>query len=384
MLQEAFNNNIHLGILGGGQLGQMFLENANRYGLTTHVLDPNPQSSSAHLCHRFVEGSFKDYDTVMAFGKDCDVLTVEIEHVNIDALKDLKKQGKVIHPAPEILETIIDKGSQKLFYKEHELPTSSFELFPDKTSLIKSIGATHSFPFVIKARTGGYDGKGVWVVKSEKDLDLVPDAPLLLEELVEIEKEIGILGCGNGKEVTCFDPVEMVFDHQANLLDILVAPAKIPDNILSKARAVAMTTAKKFNIQGLLAIELFITREGKVLINEVAPRPHNSGHHTIEACFSSQFDAHLRGILSWEFGAVELQQKAVMVNLLGAEGHSGEAYYEGAEQALKTEGCFLHLYGKKETKPFRKMGHFTICGENLDYLVTRAKSLKNNIQIKAK
>ena len=373
---------IRLGILGGGQLGKMFLENASRFGLHTRVLDPQADAPARHLCHEFVQGHFNDKQTVLDFGRDCDYITVEIEHVNIEALHELKQAGKTVHPDPSILETIVDKGVQKKFYRSHSITTSPFTLIDHKGKFKGLIASGWSFPLVVKTRTGGYDGKGVWVIRNYGELDQLPDQPLLVEEMINIRQELAVMVVGNGQDWALYPPVEMVFDPDANLLDYLVAPAQISETIAEKAEALALSTARALGIQGVLGVEMFVDEDDNVLVNEIAPRPHNSGHHTIEASPSSQYDNHLRGILGWPLGETALcKPYAVMMNLLGHPEHQGPVQYVNLDPLLGTPGCQLHLYGKSETKPYRKMAHFTLCGDDRKTLIKTARKLRNEIEI---
>ncbi len=365
-----------VGILGGGQLGKMLCLAAADWDLEISVLDTEG-SPAQNYCTHFVAGNFKNYDDVLNFGRTVDVLTIEIEHVNVKALQTLQKEGIKVHPNPKALNTIKDKGLQKLFYQKNKLQTSDFQLF-DSLSVDTEI----NLPCVWKSRSGGYDGKGVSILKTKKDIAKLPNEPCLIEPLVAIDKEIAVIVARNESgQVVAYPSVEMVFDPVANLLDYQLCPSNISKKIEREAQKLAKRLIKKFNLCGLLAVEFFLTKEGELLINEVAPRPHNSGHHTIEATETSQFEQHLRAILNLPLGSTAMRKPSVLLNLVGAEGHTGEAIVEGFENALNTEGVHIHLYGKRITKPFRKMGHVTIMNKNVETAVETALDLKNKLRI---
>ncbi|MFT4031764.1 MAG: 5-(carboxyamino)imidazole ribonucleotide synthase [Siphonobacter sp.] len=376
-----FNPSIRLGILGGGQLGRMLLQVAIDFDLSIKILDPDSEASCSSIAPEFVVGSFRDFDTVYNFGKELDVLTIEIESVNLDALKKLQAEGIKVFPQPQIVEIIQDKRTQKQFYKEHGLPTSDFILTDDQADTRQY---TDFLPAFHKLGKGGYDGRGVQRISTPADFDKAFDAPGLLEKAVDFEKELAVIVARNESgEVKCFPTVEMVFHPEANLVEYLFAPASIPAELDARAQEVARQTAEAFGIVGLLAVEMFLTKDGQILINEVAPRPHNSGHHTIRANDVSQFEQHMRAILNWPLGDTTAHSYAAMVNLLGAEGFEGKAYYEGMETLLATPGVHPFLYGKKITKPFRKMGHITLVDKDLNRLKEKVETLKNTVQVKA-
>jgi len=378
MNNEFYGGNTRVGILGGGQLGRMMIREAIDLDIHISVLDPSRSCSCATYANEFVEGSFNDYHTVRAFGANMDVITVEIEHVNTDALKDLRAEGKRVYPQPEILEMIRDKGLQKQFYADNGFPTSPFNLVHGKADIA-------TFPIVQKARTGGYDGKGVVILKNVNDLDKAFDLPSVLEQPVNIDKEIAVLVARNPQGETAVYPVvEMVFDPQANLVDNLISPARISDKLKHEAENLALTLVEKLGYVGILAVEMFLDKQGHILINEIAPRPHNSGHHTLEACLTSQFEQHLRAICGLPLGSTKQFQPACMINLLGAEGHQGTVIYQGLDQALANEGVFVHLYGKKETKPFRKMGHITVLSSDVDSALRLGLELKHSVKVLAR
>ncbi|MCP3930351.1 MAG: 5-(carboxyamino)imidazole ribonucleotide synthase [Bacteroidetes bacterium] len=382
-MKSVFNPHYKIGILGGGQLGKMLALAASNWNVKTYVLDTSVSFPAARACTKFFEGNFKDYEDVYRFGKQVDVLTIEIEHVNTEALLQLKKEGVVIHPDPEKLEIIKDKGLQKQFYINNHLPTSTFRLYETDEDIRDAVRKRElTFPFVQKTRTAGYDGRGVVVIKNEETINQLIPAPSLVEPLVNIKKELAVIVAMNGRgEVQVFPPVEMEFHPEANLVEYLLCPANISFSTAEKAKKLAINTIKAFDICGLLAVELFLTNEDGLLINEVAPRTHNSGHHTIDSCYTSQFQQQLRAITNLPLGSTKMKTPSVMVNLLGKEGYSGAAVYEGINECLELEGVHLHIYGKTITKPFRKMGHATILGENLDEARKRAELVKQRLEI---
>ncbi len=356
-----------IGVLGGGQLGKMLAQAAADLNLRISVLDPTP-SSPASCCATQVIGDFKNYDDLMRFGQDQDIITIEIENVNLDALIDLQKEGKQVYPDPKALKLIKDKGLQKLFYQQQDLPTSGFELFNHKNEIIDQIlhGALE-FPFVQKSRTEGYDGKGVQIIKSKDDIENLFDNPSIIETKVDIDKEIAVVTARNTfGEVIAYDPVEMIFHPTENLLLYQECPSTLRMDQINSAKALAIHICKQMQIVGLLAVEMFLTKDGEILVNEVAPRPHNSGHHTIEACRTSQFHQHLRCILGFPLGDASTIGPSILLNVLGAPGHEGNAIYQGLDACLDKPGVYVHLYGKHITKPYRKMGHVTIVGNEMN------------------
>jgi len=354
-----------IALLGGGQLGRMFIENALRYDATIHVLDPDPHAPCARLAHRFVQGDFRDEATVLAFAQDADVVGIEIEQVSVAALERLKAMGRTVVPDPGVLRIIQDKGLQKQFYAEHGLPSAPFALLDGP----EQIGAhPELLPAFLKARTGGYDGKGVMPIHSVTDAQGAFDGPSVLEQRADIALELAVLvviSAQGGRAV--YDPVEMVFDPRYNLVDHLRAPARVEASTARAAQELAVRVAQAFGAPGLYAVELFLTRAGKLLVNETAPRAHNSGHHTMEACASSQFDQLLRLYMGWPLGDTALRSPAAMINLVG-EGGTGPAVVNGLDDVLHLPGTFLHLYGKKETRNGRKMGHVTVTAADHDGL----------------
>lgn len=380
---QLINTDFKLGILGGGQLGKMLSLAAGNWHLPIHILDQKSNFPSGPYAFHFTEGSFKNYDDVYNFGKTVDVLTIEIEHVNTEALIQLEKEGVIVHPSPSKLEIIKDKGLQKSFYKERNLPTAEFELYEDENAIKKAIDTGKlTYPFVQKSRTAGYDGKGVAVIQSEADMHKLLPSASVIEPLVDIDKELAVIAARNPSgETSTFPTVEMEFNPDANLVEFLVCPADINNSIEKQAQELALSVINAFDICGLLAVELFLTKSGALLINEVAPRPHNSGHHTIDSCYTSQFEQHLRGVLDLPLGSTKMKSPSVMVNLLGAPDHKGKAKYDGLDEALKIEGAKLHLYGKTQTKPYRKMGHATVLAADVETARSKAKQLQNTLQI---
>jgi len=381
MQKEPYSVNFKLGVLGGGQLGRMLIQEAINLDIHIACLDPNQNAPCSEIANSFSHGDFNDYDAVMHFGQDKDVLTVEIEHVNIQALKELQKKGIKVFPQPEILEIIQDKGLQKEFYAQNNIPTAPYKLISNKDELMQNLDI---LPVAQKLRKGGYDGKGVSILKSETDLLKAFHAPSVLESFVPFEKELAVIVARNEKgETSSFPAVELDFNPEANLVEMLFAPAKISPEIEEKARKIAESTIEAFGLVGLLAVELFLTKEGDILVNEVAPRPHNSGHHTIEANITSQYGQHLRSILNLPLGKTDLTQAAAMVNLLGEDGYTGPVRYEGLNECLALPGVYVHIYGKAETKPFRKMGHVTITGKDIEDVRSLAHQVKETLIVKA-
>jgi 5-(carboxyamino)imidazole ribonucleotide synthase len=373
-MNEFFGSDRVVGILGAGQLGKMLAQAASPWDLTLHMLDPTPHAPASHLCSRFVKGDFRDKDTVLAFGNSCDLITIEIEQVNVDALEQLEADGKTVHPSPKALRIIQDKGLQKNFFREHGIPTSDYVLY-DGPDAVRA--AAPALPCVQKKRTEGYDGRGVKILRKPEDLnDLLPGA-CLIEDAVDVDTEIAVIAARRPSgEIATFDPVEMSFHPEANLVEFLAAPARISPELATQARELAARTIEAFDLCGLLAVEMFVDTRGNLLVNEVAPRPHNSGHHTIEACVTSQYQQHLRAILDLPLGDTSLRQPGVMINVLGEEGLSGPVHYQGTEEVCATSGAALHLYGKTETRPFRKMGHLTVCHDDLETAIREARRLQ--------
>ncbi|MFN8890621.1 MAG: 5-(carboxyamino)imidazole ribonucleotide synthase [Cyclobacteriaceae bacterium] len=372
------NLNQKIGILGGGQLGRMLIQSGIDFNIHFSVLDPDASAPCSGISS-FTHGKLTDYQTVVDFGKNCDLITIEIENVNVEALKELGRQGKKVFPQPDVIQLIQDKRTQKEFYKKHQIPTADFILTENKQQVI----ANRSFlPAVNKLGKEGYDGRGVQLLRSEADLEKAFDAAGLLEKLIDFEKEIAVIVARNeAGEIISYPAVEMVFHPTANLVEYLFSPAEISPAIAKEADDIAKSVIEKMNMVGLLAVEMFVTKEGKVLVNEVAPRPHNSGHQTIEANITSQYEQHLRAILNLPLGNTSTVMPSAMVNLLGEDGFSGEAKYQGLEETLRLTGTHIHLYGKKLTKPFRKMGHVTIVDADLDSLRKKANFVKQTLKV---
>ncbi len=367
-----------IGVLGGGQLGRMLIQEAINLNLHIHIMDPDQNAPCASIAQTFTCAAITDFDAVMEFGKDKNLITVEIENVNIEALEMLEKSGVQVYPQPHVLKIIKDKGTQKQFYKKNGIPTSPFVIFDSAQELMN---ASIELPVVQKLRTGGYDGKGVQILKDAKSSF---DAPHLIENLIDFEKEISIIVARNDKgQISTFPSVECEFNPEAHLVEFLFSPAEISQEIEKKAKEIAADLIEKIDMVGILAVEMFLTKSGDILVNEIAPRPHNSGHHTIECCETSQFAQHLRAILSLPLGSTALIQPGAMINLLGEKGHTGTAIYGGLSDLLDHDNVFPHLYGKEQTKPFRKMGHITITGKTLKEVKETAEKIKDIIQITA-
>lgn len=377
-----YGHSSRLGMVGGGQLGRMFIQEAINFDVHVHVLDPDANAPCKHIAHSFTQGSLNDYDTLYNFGLDKDVLTVEIENVNIEALEALEKLGKKVFPQPRVLRIIKDKGIQKEFYKDHNIPTAPFQL-TENLEDVKQL--TDQIPFVQKMRTGGYDGKGVQVLRTENDFDNAFETPSVIEEMIPFEKEISIIVARNENgEMAVYPAVECEFSEEANLVEFLFAPANISTEIENKAIELAKLVIEKLEMVGILAVELFLTKDGSLLVNEIAPRPHNSGHHTIECNVTSQFEQHMRSVLNLPLGSTEILQAGAMINLLGEKGYEGDVYYEGLEKFIGKPGVHPHIYGKAQTKSFRKMGHVTIAGKDLEKVKTLALEVKNGIRVLSK
>ncbi|MEQ9426457.1 MAG: 5-(carboxyamino)imidazole ribonucleotide synthase [Cyclobacteriaceae bacterium] len=378
-MQNIHHPNFKLGVLGGGQLGRMLVQSAIDFNLDVKILDPDPNAPCKDIVGEFICGKLTDYDTVMSFGEDCSTLTIEIENVNTQALKALEKQGKKVHPQPHIIELIQDKRVQKQFYKDNGIPTADFVFTDNKAEVTK---LSNRLPFVNKLGREGYDGRGVQVIKTENDLDNAFEAPSLVEDLVDFKKEISVIVARNESgEMTTFPVVELVFHPTANLVEFLFSPAEISNDIALKAQRIAKDVIQKLDMVGLLAVEMFLTKDDQILVNEVAPRTHNSGHQTIEGNVTSQFEQHLRAVLNMPLGSTEILTSAAMVNVLGEDGHTGNAVYQGLDKVLEIEGTHVHLYGKKLTKPFRKMGHVTITDKDMESLRNKVNLVKSTLKV---
>lgn len=382
-MPDYFSSNFTLGVLGGGQLGKMLLVETRKYDIQTNILDPSEEAPCKIACNYFEQGDLMDYDSVYNFGKKADVLTIEIETVNLEALEQLEKEGKTVYPASKTLRLIQDKGVQKEFYEKKDIPTAAFKLYSSKAQIIHDLeGDALDFPFVWKSRRGGYDGRGVAVIRGEDDLNSLPEVDCLVEKLIPFKNELAVIVARNPSgEVKTFPVVEMEFHPEANQVEYVICPARIEDEVAEKARKLAEKVSEAFEHVGLLAVEMFQTEEDEILVNEVAPRPHNSGHYSIEGAKTSQFEQHLRAILDLPLGSTESKLGAVMVNLVGEEGYQGRVHYKNIEKILSLPGVTPHIYGKKETRPFRKMGHVTIVNQDLNKARNIAEQVKQQIKV---
>ncbi|TRX24958.1 5-(carboxyamino)imidazole ribonucleotide synthase [Flavobacterium franklandianum] len=380
-----FSSNFKLGILGGGQLGKMLLFDTRKFDIQTYVLDPSDEAPCKIACNKFFQGDLMDFETVYNFGKQVDVLTFEIELVNLEALEKLENEGKKVYPSPKTLKLIQNKGIQKQFYYENNIPTAPFEKFSNLDNLKSEIVNQQSaiqLPFVWKCTEFGYDGNGVKIVRSIEDLDNLPNVECIAEEMVPFKNELAVIVCRNPSgEIKTYPVVEMEFHPEANQVEYVICPARIDKKVAEKARAIALNVSEQFNHVGLLAVEMFQTEDDEILVNEVAPRPHNSGHYSIEASYTSQFENHLRAILDLPLGNTDSKAAGIMVNLTGAEGFSGDVIYENIETILGWNGVTPHIYGKKQTRPFRKMGHVTIVNEDINEARRIAEDVKNTIRV---
>ncbi|MEY5133917.1 MAG: hypothetical protein RLZZ198_1921 [Bacteroidota bacterium] len=381
VINWVFSMNKKIGLLGGGQLGRMLIQEAIDLDIEIHCLENDINAPCAKIAHGFTKGSITDKQTVLDFGSAFDLITVEIENVSIEALYELEALGKKVYPHPRVLELIRDKGLQKEFYKTHQIPTADFQLITDSNEL----KAPMEFPFVQKMRVGGYDGKGVKIIRSQLDWDKRFTAPSVIEAMIPFEKELSVIVARNeAGEVKTFDAVECEFNAEANLVEFQFSPAAISKEIEAKAQEIAKDVISRLNMVGLLAVEFFLTKAGELLVNEIAPRPHNSGHHTIECCYTSQFAQHLRSILNLPLGDTGLIIPGAMLNILGSTGHEGPAVYEGLEDVLSLSGVYVHLYGKSHTKAFRKMGHVTLLGKDLQEIKAKVEVVKNKVKCVSK
>ena len=376
---KAFYGDLKLGILGGGQLGRMLIQQAINYNVTIKVLDPDKDAPCRKICDEFVLGSLSDFDTVYNFGKKVDLLTIEIEKVNVDALEQLEREGVVVYPQPRVIRLIQDKGLQKQFFKENNIPTAPFQVI----SSLKQLEESHfKFPYIQKLRRDGYDGKGVYKLIDQSYLKNAFTEPSLIEELIDFEKEIGIIVARNERgEVKTFPLVEMEFNPDVNLVEYLISPSTLSFQIQQEAAEIATKIAVDLKIIGLLAVEMFLDKNGNILVNELAPRPHNSGHQTIEGNIVSQFEQHLRAIFNQPLGDTTCLTNAIMINVLGSKGFEGPAIYQGIDKLLQISGVYIHLYGKALTKPFRKMGHVTIIDQDREKAIQKASLVQEALKV---
>lgn len=377
-MATTFNSEFKLGVLGGGQLGRMLIQSGIDFNIHFATLDPDENAPCKNL-GEFHHGKLTDYATVLDFGSTCDVITIEIENVNTKALKELQAQGKKVYPQPDIIELIQDKRLQKKFYRDNGIPTAEFLLVENKKEVVNNASF---LPAVNKLGREGYDGRGVQILRSQADLDQAFDAPGLLEKLIDFEKEISVIVARNERgDLSTFPAVEMVFHPVQNLVEYLFAPAQLTEAVQKEADTIARNIVTKLNMVGLLAVEMFVTKDGEVLVNEIAPRPHNSGHQTIEANVTSQYEQHLRAILDLPLGDTSIILPSAMVNLLGESGYNGLARYEGFDRVIGVSGVHVHLYGKRFTKPFRKMGHVTITDVDVNNLRKKAEFVKETLKV---
>ena len=386
LLMSFFSTSKTIGILGGGQLGKMLLYDTRKWDIKTKVLDNNPNAPAKLSCDEFHVGDLMDYQTVLNFAKNIDVLTIEIENVNVKALKEIEKKGIKVYPQPNVLAIIQNKLKQKKFYKENKIPTAPFREFKSIKSIKEQIiHGNLCFPFVWKSNSMGYDGFGVKIIKSNRDIEELNDTPGFIEDLIEIKKELSVIICRNAKgEIKNFPVVEMIFNNDSNQVEYIVSPARINNEISRKAISIALKLSKLYNHVGIMAIELFLTSDNEILINEVAPRPHNSGHFSIEMSYTSQFEQHIRAILGLPLGEAKNKISGVMVNLVGEKQNNGPVKFSNIDQIMTIEGVTPHIYGKKETRPNRKMGHVTIVNEKIENAIKIAKKVKETIKVISK
>lgn len=378
-MAKDFYGELQLGILGGGQLGRMLIQEAINFNVNVHILDPDKNAPCRKLCNHFECGSLSDYDTVYNFGKNLDMITIEIEKVNVEALEALEEEGVIVYPQSRVIRLIQDKGLQKQFFKQNDIPTSAFQFISNAESLKT---ANLLIPYVQKLRKDGYDGKGVKMIRTEDDLPHAFTEPSIIEEIVDFEKEIAVIVARNDRgDIKTFPMVEMEFNPQANLVEFLISPSTYSFEIQQQAEELAKKIANDLQIVGLLAVEMFLTKSGEILVNELAPRPHNSGHQTIEGNITSQFAQHLRAIFNLPLGDTSAISNAVMINLLGEDEYEGLAKYEGVEEALAIDGVYIHLYGKKYTKPFRKMGHVCIVNPERELAISNARKVQEILKV---
>jgi len=378
-----FSSNFKLGILGGGQLGKMLLFDTRKFDIQTYVLDPSEEAPCKIACNHFFQGNLMDFETVYNFGKQVDILTFEIELVNLEALEKLENEGLKIYPSPKTLKLIQNKGIQKAFYIKNNIPTAPSKTYGNLKSLVVDIvDSKLEMPFVWKCTEFGYDGTGVKIIRTLQDLEILPNVECIAEEIIAFKNELAVIVCRSPSgEIKTYPVVEMEFHPEANQVEYVICPARIDDNVAAKARTIALDVSEKFNHVGLLAVEMFQTENDEILVNEVAPRPHNSGHYSIEASYTSQFENHLRAILDLPLGNTDSKVAGIIVNLSGAEGYSGNVIYENIEKILGWNGVTPHIYGKKQTRPFRKMGHVTIVNEDINKARKIAEDVKNTIRV---
>ena len=383
---QFFSSNFKLGILGGGQLGKMMLYETRKWDIFTKVMDASPEAPCKIACNEFVQGSLMDFDAVYNFGKDVDVLTIEIENVNLDALEKLEHEGIKVYPPTKELRIIQNKATQKLFYTDHGIPTAPFTRFAYTSEIEDSVhNGGLQLPFVWKSAQFGYDGQGVKVVRKLEDLEGLPNVECIAERMIDFKNELAVIVARNTKgEMLTYPVVEMEFHPEANQVEYVICPARIDYTVAKKAQQVALKVAEELKPIGLLAVEMFQTKDDQIMVNEVAPRPHNSGHYSIEASYTNQFEQHIRAILGLPLGKTDSKVAGIMVNLVGAEGHTGDVIYEHIDEILAMDGVTPHIYGKKQTRPFRKMGHVTIVDEDMVRAREVAQKVKETIKVISK
>lgn len=380
---HCFSSGFKLGILGGGQLGKMLLYETRKWDIYTKVMDPSANAPAKIACNEFIQGNLLDFDAVYTFGKEVDVLTIEIENVNLNALEQLEAEGVTVYPPTKTLKTIQNKATQKLFYTDNNIPTTPFSRFAYTSEIKDSISnGGVQLPFVWKSAQLGYDGRGVKVIRKIDDLKALPNVECIAEKPVDFKKELAVIVARNTKgEVKTYPVVEMEFHPTANQVEYIHCPAQIEDKVAKKAVEVALKVSERIEHVGLLAVELFQLQNDEIWVNEVAPRPHNSGHYSIEASYTNQFEQHLRAILGFPLGKTDSKVAGVMVNLVGAEGYTGNVVYKNIEALLRMEGVTPHIYGKKQTHPFRKMGHVTIVNKDIEKARKIAQQVKETIKV---
>ncbi len=381
-----FSSDFKLGILGGGQLGKMMLTETRKFDIQTYVVDPSAEAPCQFGATKFTQGSLTDYDTVMQLGNQVDVLTIEIENVNLEALEALENQGKKVYPSPKTLRLIKNKGNQKDFYINNNIPTAPYQRFSTLADLKTEVNNQKiELPFVWKATEGGYDGNGVQIVRQISDLDTLPETECIAESMIPFKNELAVIVARSASgEIKTYPVVEMEFHPEANQVEYVICPARIDETVANKAREIALKVSESFNHVGLLAVEMFQTKDDEILVNEVAPRPHNSGHYSIEASYTSQFEQHIRAVLDLPLGNTDSKVAGIMVNLVGEEGFTGDVVYENIEKIMAIDGVTPHIYGKRETRPFRKMGHVTIVNENMAEARKVAQQVKETIRVISK
>ncbi len=382
-MTNYFSSDFKLGILGGGQLGKMMLYETRKYDICTYILDPNPDAPCRIACDHFYQGDLMDYDTVYKFGKQVDVLTIEIESVNIKALEQLEDEGKKVYPNAKTLQKIQNKGQQKLFYTQKKIPTANFKRFSNKARLIEGITTNKvKLPFVWKSTQGGYDGKGVSIIRSGADITKIIDTECIAEELIDFKTELAVIVARTPRnEIKTYPVVEMEFHPEANQVEYVICPARIDEKLARKAREIAEKVSQAFEHVGIFAVEMFLTKDDQIIVNEVAPRPHNSGHYSIEASYTNQFEQHIRAILDLPLGSTDNKVSSIMVNLVGAEGYLGNVIYKNIDTIMRMEGVTPHIYGKKKTHSYRKMGHVTIINKDIAKARKIAEKVKKTIKV---